>query len=245
MCAKYASPPVIEAVCEFRLADETEWDMTVPGLIYEEIKDEFPHKDHRQIQQMGIRKTDNGPVHEMRTDERMLFLTDDRKMFVQIGKRLVAINCLQPYPAWDVFKQKIDEVFGVLKNNVELRGIQRVGLRYINRVDLPRRVLKLEEYFSFYPHKGEGLPKNIANFNMICVFPFHEGQEVCRVQLRDAKPQDDTSVAVMLDLDYCSAVPNKVPVVRTLEWVEGAHQKVVNVFEGCISDKLRDIFRDG
>jgi hypothetical protein len=33
MGKSYAKPPIVEAVCEFRLSPDTEWDLTVPGLV--------------------------------------------------------------------------------------------------------------------------------------------------------------------------------------------------------------------
>jgi len=45
MVKKYAKPPIVEAVCEFRLTHDTRWDLTVPGLLYEKLKASFPQKE--------------------------------------------------------------------------------------------------------------------------------------------------------------------------------------------------------
>jgi uncharacterized protein (TIGR04255 family) len=41
MGRKYRSPPLVEALCEFRLTPDTPWDMTIPGLFYETVKHAF------------------------------------------------------------------------------------------------------------------------------------------------------------------------------------------------------------
>jgi uncharacterized protein (TIGR04255 family) len=44
MPKKYEKPPIIEAVCEFRFSGKSKWDLTIPGLIYDSVKDEYPQK---------------------------------------------------------------------------------------------------------------------------------------------------------------------------------------------------------
>ncbi|QMS90513.1 hypothetical protein HUN01_24125 [Nostoc edaphicum CCNP1411] len=36
---QYPNPPIEEAVCEFRFAPDPAWNLTIPGLFYEKIKD--------------------------------------------------------------------------------------------------------------------------------------------------------------------------------------------------------------
>ncbi|MGQ0654564.1 MAG: TIGR04255 family protein [Betaproteobacteria bacterium] len=44
MPKKYKNPPIIEAICEFRFSETSPWDLTIPGLIYELVKDKFPKR---------------------------------------------------------------------------------------------------------------------------------------------------------------------------------------------------------
>ena len=50
MGRRYKNPPIVEALCEFEFISSQPWDLTIPGLIYEKVKDEFPDKR----QQIGI-----------------------------------------------------------------------------------------------------------------------------------------------------------------------------------------------
>lgn len=52
MGKKYKNPPIVEVVCEFRLSDDTLWDLTIPGLLYEKLKDEFLHREQRLFQEV-------------------------------------------------------------------------------------------------------------------------------------------------------------------------------------------------
>ena len=55
MQRQYKNPPIKQAVCEFRFLSEDAWDMAVPGLIYSDLKDDFPRRIPNIVQAAGIR----------------------------------------------------------------------------------------------------------------------------------------------------------------------------------------------
>ncbi|MBU0567740.1 TIGR04255 family protein [bacterium] len=245
MDRKYVNSPIIEAVCEFRLSPDTKWDLTIPGLIYEKVNNEFPNKEQRLIQEVeGV----HGPQelqHQIRTSERALFLSNDRKTFIQVGPRLLAVNCLKPYPTWDRFNLKIKDAFKALIDTVEVKGFQRIGLRYINRIEVTGQSVNLDDCFEFRPFLGQALPQqNMTSFIVGCLLPFLDDRDSCRIQLSNAVPEEPNSSAFLLDLSYSIVQPQAVPVNQTLEWVESAHQQVEKIFEGCITDNLREVFQE-
>ena len=51
--------------------------------------------------------------------------------------------------------------------------------------------------------------------------------------------------ALILLFSLCVlAQPQTVSANQALEWVEEAHQKVEGIFEGCITERLREIFQE-
>ncbi|MFQ6609152.1 MAG: TIGR04255 family protein [Fidelibacterota bacterium] len=244
MSKKYENAPIIEAVCEFRLTPETQWDLTIPGLFYEKVREEFAKKEDHPIREVTFAGTSQGLQQKVQAIERVRFLTDDKKTFVQLGPRVLSINKLKPYASWEEFKPKIEKAFTALTSVVEINSIQRIGLRYINRIDISGQKVDMDEYFDFNPHLGKNLPQDMLNFIVGCTFPFHEGQDSCKIQLTDAIPNDSESVSFILDLDYFLAKAETVAKDTALEWVESAHDNLENVFEGCITGSLRKVFKE-
>lgn len=243
MSEKYVSSPIIEAICEFRVASDAEWDLTIPGLLYEKIKKHFPKREQRFVQRVDTTQNAEGRKHRLSTEERIVFLTDDGKSFIQIGSYLLAINCLKPYPTWNRFKSKIEKAFNTLAAIVDIKGLQRIGLRYINRIEVPGPTVNLDHYFGFRPFVGSNLPQVMQNFIVGCMFPSSDEQDVCKVQLTNATPEKPGNSAFLLDLDYFLSKPQAVGADKALEWVETAHQQVETIFEGCLTERLRKIFR--
>ena len=242
MSKKYVHPPIVEAVCEFRITSESKWDLTIPGLVYEKVRKEFPKKEQRLIRRIEATQIPKENKQRVSTEERILFLTNNRKMFIQMGSRLLAVNCLKPYPTWNGFKPEIENAFGALCGIVDIKGLQRIGLRYINRIEIPGTLVNLDDYFAFRPFIGRNLPQVLENFIVGSVFPSSDEQDACKVQLTNATCEKPGHSAFLLDLDYFLSQPQPLPANKASEWIETAHHQIENIFEGCITDRLRKIF---
>ena len=46
MTKRYTNPPLVEALCEFQFDPSTAWDLTLIGLIYDQLKDIFPEESN-------------------------------------------------------------------------------------------------------------------------------------------------------------------------------------------------------
>ncbi len=244
MSRKYKNPPIIEAVCEFRLTPDTKWDLTIPGLMYEKLQGQFPKKEQRLMQEVGMSHGPEGVKQLIRPVERMLFLTEDGKKFIQAGSNLLAVNYLAPYQSWDILRPSIEMAFEILSEILDIGVLQKIGLRYINKIEIPQKPVKLEDYFEFYPFHGERLPQNIGTFRVGSIFSFADNRDACKVELTTAAPDDPDNLAFLLDLDYTLAKPQAVKSEFALEWIEEAHQRIEEIFEGCINNRLREIFQE-
>ncbi|KPJ64923.1 hypothetical protein AMJ44_11930 [candidate division WOR-1 bacterium DG_54_3] len=239
---KYKNPPIIEAVCEFRFEPGSAWDLAVPGLVYERIRDTFPKRRPTRDVQLGVRQVEAGLEQELKTTERIRFLRDDEKAFMQVGPDQVAIHHLKPYPSWKGFQPLIMEGFSAYSKAASPKGIQRIGLRYINRIEIPGEKVKLEDHFEFYPFVGTKLPQDFGPFIVGIEVPYEDARDMLRVQLTSVRGSAPNMIAVLHDLDYFLAKPGSVAVDDTQEWIGVAHDKVEEVFEACIKDSLRKIF---
>lgn len=245
----YNNPPIIESICEIKFTEDTPWDMTVPGLIFEDIKAQYPEKEQRTTQEISIStlgKDQGKSLPQLKRQDFAIFLTVDKKSQIHVGPRTLLVSRLKPYPTWDDFKSQIDYAFEKLSGRVDLRGTQRIGLRYINKIEIPTETnsVNLERYFEFRPFCGAKLPQLHGNFIVGCVFPFSQERDLCRVELTSAVSEREDSMAFILSIDYFLNRPRSVPVRETMNWVENAYGEIKRLFEGCILPPLREIFQE-
>ena len=244
MGKNYINPPIIEAVCEFRLPKDCKWDLTVPGLIYEKVCDVFHHKNQRITQSVDITQSEKGIQQQIISQELVQFLNDSKKIFVQVGTRLITINCLAPYPSWEKYKPHIDNVFNALNQIVKIDKLERIGLRYINKININMKSVDLDHFFEFRPFLGDNLPQNLANFRLETLFRYCDDRDSCKVILANTLVEDPESTSFILDVDYFLSKPRTVMSDDALIWVENAHGIAETIFEGCLTQPLRDIFQE-
>jgi len=238
---RYANPPIVEAVCEFRF-EPGDWDNAMPGLIWEKVKEPFSKR--RDVHRLDVRLVPgpNGAEQRVTQEPLLRYLRDDEKVFMQVGPSLLSVHHLGPYSSWEEFKPLIEQGFRAYCGEAMPKGIQRIGLRYINRVEFPGDRIELEEYFEFRPFVGSTLPEDHKSFILGAEFPYEGERDVLRLQVASTVPQREQQVALILDLDYFTAKPNSVPAEEVGDRLEQAHDRIEEVFEGCIKAPLRSMF---
>lgn len=242
MGRKYTKPPLIEAVCEFIFTPATAWDPSGPERIYDKVKHAFPREEKRVIQELEVTQTPEGLKQALKSSDRWVFLSEDGNEFVQVDSRLLAINRLKPYLSWEAFKPHIELAFRSVMDVLGIHDIQRIGLRYINRIEIPSMSVTLDDYFDFRPYTGDRLPKEMSAFRLGSLFAFQEGRDVCKVELANAIAERLETTAFVLDIDYFLSEPQVVPPDQALSWAAQAHGQVESVFESCVTDRLRALF---
>jgi uncharacterized protein (TIGR04255 family) len=247
MNKNYSNPPIVEVVCELRASPDSEWDITIPGMIFEKLRDDFPNKEQRIFQEFEQKQEINTIQQQIRSDERAIFFSGDRKTFIQIGNRLLAVNRLKPYISWNEFKPKIEKALNAFYKSTQINKFQRIGLRYINRIEIPGQEVKLENYFNFRPYVGDNLPKKlVSSFIVGCLFPFFDGRDICKIELSNVIPDNKDNSAFLLDIDYFYFLDHNSAILinEILEWIESAHQNIEEMFIACITDQLKESFQE-
>lgn len=239
----YKNSPIAEALCEFRFEPSVPWDLTIPGLVYEKIRETFPKKRQAKVLETSLSGGRESIQQQVKMTERIQFLRGDEKALVQVGSNLLAVNHLKPYPTWQEFLPLIRQGFNAYLEVATPTVIQRIGLRYINRIEIPGQRIELEDYFEFYPFIAPNLPQDLGSFIVGIVVPY-DSRDSLRLQITTAPIERPNTVAVLLDLDYFLAQPGQVSLDKVFEWVEVAHTRVEEAFEACITDRLRQIFEE-
>ncbi|MGH8060005.1 MAG: TIGR04255 family protein [Candidatus Entotheonellia bacterium] len=244
MGRQYNKPPLIEAVCEFRFEPGEPWDLAIPGLLYERLRETFPKRRQARALETTMLAGPDAIQQQMTQVDRLQMLREDETALVQVSPHLLSVNHLKPYPSWAGFISLIREALEVYRTTAKPKGLQRIGLRYINRIEMPGKRLDLEYYFDFYPFVGTRLPEDFGNFLVAIHLLFQERRDILRLQLSDTPADQPDVSAFTLDLDYFLAQTDKVNFESVLGWLEEAHDTVEETFEGCIKDTLRERFEE-
>jgi uncharacterized protein (TIGR04255 family) len=241
---RYKKSPIAEAICEFQFRGASEWDWTILGLVYQEIKAEFPQKRQEKAFEINIapqvgkiEKSVGGSLSKMQ------FLREDGSAMVQVGPDLLAINVLPPYPGWEAFEALIRRQFDVYNKIAHPIGFKRIGLRFVNKIVFPTKGIETTDYFHYYPRLPETLEQMHGPFAMRVLHMYEGERDALSLQIGSLKPEGE-NLAIALDLDYYLAQPDKLELSKGLEWVSVAHDRIETLFEACITDKARSLFEE-
>lgn len=242
MGRKYKNPSIIEVVCELQFSPDSPWDATIPGLIYERVRQTFPKKMQETVLTVHV-PAGNTPVvlgmPQLQPEERLRFVQPDERAFVQLGRHLLAINQLAPYPSWERYLPLIEQIFNSYQSVAEPTGIHRIGLRYINRIPIRKRDFQASDYFTLYPQISSELPSTYGGFLTQVLFPYEQERDVLKIEVIAGADEMQQGSVIFLDLDYFLARPGAVSPDEALDWVINAHTNVEHAFESCITEQLR------
>jgi uncharacterized protein (TIGR04255 family) len=152
----------------------------------------------------------------------------------------ISFHEIQPYQGWASFIGEAHQVFGVYLRRVPRTELSRIGLRYINRIDLPLDAGEIRSWVRSAPDIPEGLPQLVSSYSSEMAMPQPDLPGVTAV-MRQALliPDSPLSIPVVVDIEMvCQA---SVPVPALWSFVEWLHERENMIFERTITDRVRGI----
>lgn len=236
--------PIAEAVCEFRF-DAPDWDWTVPGLVWAQIKDDFPKKEEQTQIEFQVDTTSEGVVPNAQTGiGRMQFWREDRTALVQVGPEQLSIHQMKPYTGWPNFSRIIGQVLESYERAAPFKAINRVTLRYINRLPLPPAPFRIPDVLNTYPQLPEeqGQEHQLGSWMQRVEILRPEKGAVFIVQagfiprLQPGVEPDPLAPPhlMMLDLLFAHVKPEPLPKASVANWLNDAHAEIEAMFFGSL-----------
>lgn len=239
---RYRKPPVIEALCEIYFSGSA-WDETVPGAFYERLKNDFPQKRQRKIQEAQITL---GPEHAVagvrQLPSWMQFVSDEKHRMIQIAQDLLVVNQLAPYPHFEEWEPDIYDTLRIYSELARPQRISRIGVRYINRVVIPGTQVRLEDFFTVYPNLPQSLGDAHGPFMVRVEVP--KGDHTVLITFGTAPAPSPPEVVQAFALDFYDIIQVESAVDDNIvkKQAEQAHENIVGAFEDSITDQLRNLF---
>ena len=261
MSRQYPNPPIREVVCEFRYEEDGHWDAAAPGLVYSALNSEFPRRlaperpvstgaptlESSDLSAPGAQHLELrvGPPESLR-----FWRESDELGYFSLAPYRWSVHHFKPYPSWKRFSEIVDKGFNAYQGVLDPTKVQRVGLRYINAIDLGQaaidlglRSVPLEEFVEFYPFLGDSMPQVLARFHSLVQMDFENARDSLILQIWNTPRPRGTDIEIVLDLDYFLVQPENFDLGETAEWLETAHANVESVFEGCLKEPTRRLFQ--
>ena len=237
---RYQEDSIIEALCEVVFAPGDPWDPTVFGAFRHRITDELlPIRESGEVVDFALQPAKDGLKHVTHRSPRMRFFSSDRARLAQVGENVLVANVLRPYPHWEVFKPFILQTFRAYVAAASPVRVERLTLRYIDRIELPDEASVLGDWVAT---TSPYLPTYLADaqqgaFNRV-EKPVDGGTEALTLTL----DVDEGTRVLRLDTELVSVGPAMEPAALD-PLLESLHDRINEIFEACISERTRELLK--
>lgn len=240
---EYLHPPIVDAVIELRFADDVGDD--VKEKLSKKISAEYELCEKVEAQTISVAFNPETVSATRTVADRIVRRTkSDSSQSVQIGNRILNVGGNAPYEGWSSLFQRFDRTWKAARRIWKFRTIDRIGVRYINRLDLEMDESKTVNYED-YLHLRINLPEEfplISDYDLS--FQTSRPEIQCGVTVRSGAvpPAVPGRASFVLDIDVWReiAVPQKEEDVHVLL---GKMREAKNeLFETFVTDKARKLF---
>lgn len=239
---QYKRAPITEAVVEIRYASPVAEVREKKAFKYfNNLYSDFKSIPHRNIE-LEIRPEGDPITHTTEVVSNQ-FSSDDMTQRLHVTPNSFLVSQLAPYEGWEKFNKRIIRDWEIWRKYAGFQDIKRVGMRYINRIDMPITgpIPKYEDYITVYPT----LPKILDSCSYHAVNVRVNLDDIRSVlNLKSALVESPLPeyVAIVVDLDISRVFDEPVSDNDLYSYINEARSKKNTIFEACITDKARELF---
>jgi uncharacterized protein (TIGR04255 family) len=233
---QYAKPPIIEAVIDFQFRADFS-DKTLEKMLLL-LKSTFPQIEQQVTFDVQIAETKLGVSPPKPSGFKLS--SGDQLDIVLLRKQAVTNSRLAPYQGWPALEERTRRVWDRISKFVSYHDVRRVGVRYINRLDIPGQFIKTDEWITMGLKPPSTISRTFGEFGFRVVT--HEAQLGTILACGSVpSPLVDHS-SINLDIDVFA--DHDLPEREEEMWafLRTMRQRKNEVFESCITEKMRQQF---
>lgn len=239
----YPKAPITEAIIDIRVRLAESVRLNDLENLHETIREQYPEKTNRNLAHGRFEIGKQVIASASQQAVGFLFKTTDEKQVFQARLDGFTMSRLAPYESWEPFRDEARRLWELYRNSVEPDEVTRLAVRYINRIDIPLPFDDLNQFLRTFPEVSSDLPQSLTGLLMQLTIPQPDIECVTLLNealIQPAKP-DVASVILDIDLFRVSNLPQDDS--GMWEFFEILHTRKNEVFEACITDNARELFK--
>jgi uncharacterized protein (TIGR04255 family) len=237
-------PPIVEAVIERRFT--TPLTLEQMSALREKFERDYPAVS----QLVEVQVTLSGQPGDKQAREAIAgykLIDQEGTGIVLITTQAVSFARVAPYPGWVEFSGKASDIFRDARQTMGYSTIGRLGVRYINRLDIPfeegEQVLRLPEYIVINVNYPEGVVPTPINTAIQCVtfLPAVQSSLTINVATVPSPVPNHRSFVFDIDIGRDIDVPQSEDEIALL--LTSIRYEKNKIFRVCLTDKMMELFK--
>ena len=240
--------PIVEAVIQVHARPESSWEeKDISELLKPKLSDyQKSFSRNRVTQEVKLVRGPFTTVSEQNLSwHGLLCQSKDETQSVQFNRDGFVFSRLQPYQSWDQFFGEAMRLWKIYLETARPTEMQRIGLRFINKIQLPPKEVDFEKYIQPYPEPPFNLELPFLSFfhhDTLAVPGYPYAINIIRTIQPATNPQAE-GIGLIVDIDAFTTQPFEIKDgvleerLAELRWLKN------KTFFGSITSKALELFR--
>ncbi len=197
----FKNAPIVEALLDIQVEVPESTPYSRLDDFYAEIKDIFPHRHERKKVDIEFSAKDE-EVRKTVSKIGFSFKSESFPEVVQARLTGFSFSRLKPYKNWPKLRDDSGALWQIYREILKPDKVTKLGLRYINRIEIPLPMSDLDEYVLTNPKIAPSLPQDVNDIFMRLVIPDVERDSVGVVILTiDEMTPESKTLPLIFDID--------------------------------------------
>jgi uncharacterized protein (TIGR04255 family) len=242
--------PIIEAVIDIRAKASEAWELPQIAHSLKERLPDYPNMTERVQTEVKIKAGPPTQTEQHELQRGLRFKSDEGHRMATFSPDGFTFSVLAPYQNWERLRDEALRLWTIHAEFAKPAEVSRIGLRYINRIDLPAspEEVHLADYLVCCPSPPQDLMLPFAGFlhvDTLTTQPYNYPYMMNVVRtLQPAQPPLTGAGAIIIDIDVF--VLQNVPLpddgwidksLAEMRWLKN------KAFFGSITAKAKELFK--
>ncbi|MCD4806458.1 MAG: TIGR04255 family protein [Methanococcoides sp.] len=242
----FPNAPITEAVIDIKAQLPEETDLKSLESFHDHIKNRFSEKQEQRFLKADFKLSQKDKLSSLPTKtgtQGYFFRSHKEKKVVQSKIDGFAFNKLKPYENWELFRSEGRDLWELYSEIVNPIRVIRIGLRYINRIEVPLPFNDFSEYLLTNPQIAPNLPQAVSHFFMRLEVPNPDIEATAIITQTMDKPTTAQRLPLILDIDVFRITEYLGKAEDMWEDFEKLRDFKNDIFFNSVTEKAKELFR--
>lgn len=241
----FRNAPITEALLDVQVRFASPVDPARLESFHDAIRENYPTKQTR-VQWQAALQLGTEPVQQevRRGPEGFMFRSSDNRRIVQVRQDGFTFNWLKPYDTWEAFRDEARPHWARYRSTFGPQTVTRLGLRYINRIELPLPFSDFRDFIKTAPDIADGMPQAVSALFMRLEIPDPK-RGLLAVLTETIEPPVDEGrrLPFILDIDTVRSTELEPASPAIWETFEQMHEYKNEIFFASVTERSKEMFR--
>lgn len=238
----YDAAPIVEAIIEVKIERQKPIEIDeLANVVFDDP--EFPQRTDLMTatghMTVGPTVTASASTNQIGFQH----LRKDKKVVLHVRIDGFAVSRLAPYTHWEDVYQTFQDYWSSYRQTLEPDAVTKIGVRYVNRFNLPDAQVELRDYFRTYPEVSSDIRFPINGFMTHLQISQTDIEAMANIVLTTQSPLKDNHLSILLDIGLTKQMGCPTSDDQIHQRMLDLRKRKNEIFEACLQPAARELLK--